>query len=58
MNDRRVHFWIGIGVLMAGGALLAFGGERTGTLLGTTLGLAGLGLVGWALLRGPGGPQR
>ena len=51
MNSRRVQFWIGVGMVLVGGALLASGWERVGTVLGTTLGLAGVGLMAWA---GPG----
>lgn len=52
MTNRRAQFWIGIVLLLGGGAVLALGGEKTGTIVGTTLGLAGLGLVAWVLLRG------
>ena len=48
MNSRRVQFWIGVGMVLVGGALLAFGPETSGTVLGTTLGLAGVGLMAWA----------
>ena len=48
MSDRQAYFWVGLVVLLVGGAILAFGGPRAGTVLGTTLGLAGLGLMVWA----------
>ena len=48
MTGRRVCSWVGLGALVAGGALLAFGPETVGTVLGTTLGLAGMGLVVWS----------
>ncbi len=48
MNGRRVFFLVGLAALAVGGGLLAFGGPRVGTVLGTTLGLAGVGLIGWA----------
>ena len=48
MVNRRVLFWLGLLLLLLGGLLLAVGGERLGTALGTTLGLAGVGLIGWS----------
>ncbi|MHC4428104.1 MAG: hypothetical protein ACYS0D_05810 [Planctomycetota bacterium] len=47
MGKNRVFLWCGLGCLVAGGALLALAGEA-GTIWGTTLGLAGVGLCGWA----------
>jgi hypothetical protein len=55
MNSRRALFWSGLIVLMAGGALLAFGSPQLGTVLGTTMGLAGAGLIAWAWAGGRGG---
>jgi hypothetical protein len=48
MKNWRVYFWIGLGVFLLGGVLLSSALERTGTVFGTTLGLAGLGLMVWA----------
>lgn len=48
MNSRRALFWSDLIVLAAGGALLAFGSPQLGTVLGTTMGLAGAGLIAWA----------
>ena len=48
MGDKRVLFWVGLLALLIGGLLLGLGGERLGTVLGTTLGLAGVGLIGWS----------
>ena len=54
MSNWRVYFWIGLGLFVLGGALLAFGWEQVG--VGTTLGLAGLGLTVWAWIRRQVGP--
>ncbi len=51
MNNRRVLLVIGLIVLVVGGAVLAWGGPRYGMVLGTTMGLAGVGLIGWAWAR-------
>lgn len=51
MRPRGVYLWVGLGLLLLGGALLALGPERLGTPLGTTLGLAGLGLILWSWSR-------
>lgn len=48
MQNWRVYFWIGLGLFVLGGVLLAFDLARAGTALGTTVGLAGLGMVVWA----------
>jgi hypothetical protein len=48
MRNWRVFFWIGLGVFVLGGVLLAYGRVTPGTPYGTTLGLAGLGLMVWA----------
>ena len=48
MQNWRVYFWIGLGLFVLGGVLLAFGMEKVGTAFGTTLGVAGLGLMVWA----------
>lgn len=45
---RRVYVIIGIVLFLLGGALLAY----TETLIGTTVGVAGLGLIGYGWLRG------
>ena len=47
MDQRRTILWVGLVLFVAGGAVLAWGGATTGTVLGTTMGLAGVGLVGW-----------
>lgn len=47
MSRNRVFLWCGLGCLVVGGVLLALAGEA-GTIWGTTLGLAGVGLCGWA----------
>ena len=41
---------IGIALFAAGGAILAFAGT-SGVAPGTICGLAGLGLIGWSLVR-------
>jgi hypothetical protein len=51
MQNWRVYFWIGLGFFVLGGVLLAFGMESVGTAFGTTLGVAGLGLMVWAWIR-------
>ena len=43
-NPRIV---IGLIVFLAGGAVLAFGQGTTWTAIGTTLGIAGLGIACW-----------
>jgi hypothetical protein len=48
MRNWRVFFWIGLGLFVLGGVLLAYGRDAPGTTYGTTLGLAGLGLMVWA----------
>ncbi len=48
MQNWRVYFWIGLGLFLLGGVLLAFDMARAGTAFGTILGLAGLGLMVWA----------
>lgn len=47
---RRVFFWAGLAIFVAAGALLAFGPQKLGTVVGTTLGLAGAGLIGWSFI--------
>ena len=54
MKNRRGYFWIGLGCVLLGGVLLTFWPGKGGTVVGTTLGLAGAGLVIWALAGGPG----
>ncbi len=49
-TTRRVFFWAGLAIFVAAGALLAFGPQKLGTVVGTTLGLAGAGLVGWSFI--------
>lgn len=56
--SRTTRFWLGVVFFLGGGALLAFGGERVGTTLGTALGVAGIGLAAWACFGGPGGVGR
>lgn len=48
MVNRRALLWAGLALLVVGGALLAFGTARAWTAAGTTMGLAGLGLIAWA----------
>lgn len=49
---------IGLVVFLAGGAALAFLGESLGTPIGTVLGVTGLGMMAYALVRGMrGGPS-
>lgn len=48
--SRRGAIVIGVAAFAAGGAILAFAGP-SGAAAGTICGLAGLGLVGWSLLR-------
>ena len=52
VNRRSVFIWIGIVLIIAGGAMLAFGGESFGPAVGTTFGIAGIGLLAWAWLIG------
>ncbi len=49
-TTRRVFFWAGLGIFVAAGALLAFAPQKLGTVVGTTLGLAGAGLIGWSFV--------
>jgi uncharacterized membrane protein YhhN len=58
MQNWRVYFWIGLGLFLLGGVLLAFPMERAGTTFGTTLGLVGLGLMVWAWTRRRAGAGR
>lgn len=54
MINRRLQFWIGLAVFLLGGLVLAIASEPASTALGTTMGLAGLGLMVWAWAkRGP-----
>ena len=48
MRNWRVFFWIGLGLFVLGGVLLAYGRDTIGTAVGTTLGMGGLGLMVWA----------
>ncbi len=48
MRNWRVFFWIGLGFFVLGGVLLALMAGEYGTGVGTTLGLAGAGLMIWA----------
>jgi hypothetical protein len=50
MRGSAALMWLGLALLVVAGALLAFT-ERAGTVWGTTLGIAGAGLVGWSWLR-------
>ena len=53
MDRRSVFIWVGIVLIIAGGAMLAFGGVSFGPAVGTTFGIAGIGLLAWAwLIRG------
>jgi drug/metabolite transporter (DMT)-like permease len=55
MDQRRTRLlWIGLVLLIVGGAVLSWAGPNTGTVLGTTLGLAGAGLIGWSWARSSG----
>jgi hypothetical protein len=58
MQNWRVYFWIGLGLFLLGGVLLAFFMEAAGTGFGTTLGLVGLGLMVWAWTRRRAGAGR
>lgn len=44
---------LGIVIFLAGGALIALVPGVAGTAVGTTAGLAGLALIGWAWMRRP-----
>ncbi len=48
--------WVGVVVVLMGGAVLAFGSADWATQLGTALGLAGIALIvwGWASQRRAG----
>lgn len=50
MTRTRAYFWTGLGCLLVGGALLALAAD-VGTVVGTTLGLAGAGLLLWSWAR-------
>jgi len=47
MPNWRVFFWIGLGLFLLGGLLLAFFMQQAPGF-GTTLGVAGVGLMVWA----------
>ena len=47
MPNWRVFFWIGFGLFLLGGVLLAFFTSQAAGF-GTTLGVAGVGLMVWA----------
>ncbi len=47
MPNWRVFFWIGFGLFLLGGGLLAFFTQQAPGF-GTTLGVAGVGLMVWA----------
>jgi len=51
-ENARVLFWIGLGDLLLGGALMAFWGGPTGTAVGTVIGFAGIVLMAWAWFSG------
>lgn len=49
--SRAAQAGLGVVIFLAGGAVLAFAGDSVGGVaLGTTAGLAGLGLMAWAWL--------
>ncbi|MHC4219073.1 MAG: hypothetical protein ACYSU7_11530 [Planctomycetota bacterium] len=47
MPNWRVYFWIGLALFLLGGALLALDVPGASTF-GTTMGVAGLGLMVWS----------
>ena len=47
MLGSRPMMIYGLVAFLAGGAILAFGGERLGVPVGTTVAIAGLGLLVW-----------
>ena len=51
MRRRWTLFGAGAACLLAGGMLLAFSGDA-GTLWGTSLGILGVGVIGWGGLVG------
>lgn len=51
---RTMMIVVGLIVFLAGGAVLALVPGPTGTAVGTTCGLAGIALLGWAWLQGRG----
>lgn len=48
MSNRRILFMLGLVSFVLGGVLLVFAREGIGTPVGTTCGLAGLGLMIWS----------
>jgi hypothetical protein len=53
-GNRRLLFTCGVVIFLLGGAILAFGDDRLGTPLGTTVALAGVVLMVWGWLGGRG----
>ena len=54
MSNWRVYFWIGGALFLLGGGVLAYWEHVE---VGTTLGLAGVGLMAWAWIRRQSGPD-
>jgi len=50
--SRGVLVTCGVVAFLAAGAVLAYVDSRAGTVIGTLLGLAGLGMCAFAVLRG------
>jgi hypothetical protein len=48
MTRKALYVWIGFGLLLVGGAIVAFVDSTDGAAVGSTIGLAGLVLAGWA----------
>ncbi len=51
-SRQRLLIKLGVAMIVLGGIVLMFGGDQTGTLAGTVLGLAGVGIAMWAAIAG------
>ena len=58
MKTKAVQLSIGFGLFLVGCAVLAYGEGEAWTGVGTTAGVAGLGLMVWAWLRGGSEAER
>ncbi|MHC4107406.1 MAG: hypothetical protein ACYSTY_04890 [Planctomycetota bacterium] len=58
MRLSSVQLWIGMGLFVLGGAVLAYGEGEAWTVMGTTMGLAGVGLAIWSWIRRQAGEGR
>jgi hypothetical protein len=54
MTNKRIFLWVGLALFLIGGGILAWFGGDNGTAVGTVIGVAGIGMMGWAWMTGRG----